>query len=458
MTPQIANAGADQKICGFSTNFEGNLPTSSTGKWTLVKGDAMSVKIFSEASPTSRVDFTNAGTYEFEWKLAENGCTNIADRVSISVGQCNPSLENEYHLILNDSVATGCVIGSKDKATDGSALHVGNASSITSKSGGILNFDTPLTNNGCYTYTPKPGFVGIDTVVVSVCDLLGRCSNDTVFISVLGNQEKSTDKLCSPITGDLTPDDTGLNKQMAILPRTSYRTKTGVFSIDKFGKYTYVVDCDKAKTTRDTVIVEVCDLLQPTLCIDDTIFININSKPIALPDTYKELTGDLSQNDVNSLDGPNKWFIETQPTEGSVKIDSITGKFVFTPPYPDFQGSVTFTYRIVDKDGDYSIATVNLNIPVLFVPEGFSPNGDGKHDKFVVTNIESYPKNTMTILNRWGNKVYEAKPYTNSDAWDGTNQYGLRVGGDILPVGTYFYILDLGNGFKTLKGTIYLSR
>ena len=64
----------------------------------------------------------------------------------------------------------------------------------------------------------------------------------------------------------------------------------------------------------------------------------------------------------------------------------------------------------------------------------------------------------MSILNRWGNKVYEAHPYSNASAWDGTNMFGITIGGSVLPIGTYFYILELGNGFNPRKGVIYLSR
>lgn len=111
-----------------------------------------------------------------------------------------------------------------------------------------------------------------------------------------------------------------------------------------------------------------------------------------------------------------------------------------------------------ESDGDMSnnSSTITLTPIVFNIPEGFSPNGDGINDLFVIRGIDYYPDNTFTIFNRWGNKVFSANPYENT--WDGTSTTGLRVGGDQLPVGTYFYILDLGDGTDVYKGTIYLNK
>ncbi len=100
---------------------------------------------------------------------------------------------------------------------------------------------------------------------------------------------------------------------------------------------------------------------------------------------------------------------------------------------------------------------VRLAEPIdFFIPEGFSPNGDMINDLFVIRGILRYPNNTFMIFNRWGNKVFEASPYVNT--WDGKAKMGLIAFGDELPIGTYFYILDLNDGTPVYKGTIYLNR
>lgn len=92
----------------------------------------------------------------------------------------------------------------------------------------------------------------------------------------------------------------------------------------------------------------------------------------------------------------------------------------------------------------------------FFIPEGFSPNGDGINDLFVIRGIDNYPANKLLIYNRWGNKVFEASPYHNT--WDGKSMYGIVTSGDVLPIGTYFYLLDLGIGTEIIKGSIYLNK
>ena len=91
----------------------------------------------------------------------------------------------------------------------------------------------------------------------------------------------------------------------------------------------------------------------------------------------------------------------------------------------------------------------------VVVPEGFSPNGDNSNETLIIPHLEDYPDHTLKVFNRWGAEVYKASPYKND--WDGTNQGKMAVGKDVLPEGTYFYILDLGND-KIVKGYIYITR
>jgi len=100
--------------------------------------------------------------------------------------------------------------------------------------------------------------------------------------------------------------------------------------------------------------------------------------------------------------------------------------------------------------------TIDDDCP-LTIPEGFSPNGDGKNDRFEIRNIRNkYPNFTIKIHNRYGDLVYKGNASTTD--WDGSSTEG-SIGSDLLPVGAYFYYLDYNDGStEPVRGTVYLSR
>ncbi len=67
----------------------------------------------------------------------------------------------------------------------------------------------------------------------------------------------------------------------------------------------------------------------------------------------------------------------------------------------------------------------------LGIAKGFSPNGDGINDVWVVDNLNLYPDNEVVLINRWGNEIFTQKSYMND--WTGS---------DLLE-GTYFYIIKV---------------
>jgi gliding motility-associated-like protein len=115
-----------------------------------------------------------------------------------------------------------------------------------------------------------------------------------------------------------------------------------------------------------------------------------------------------------------------------------------------------------DCDQDGVPNYIDADLCGISIPEGFSPNGDGVNDFFVIDGMEYYPNSKLVILNRWGNKVYESTNYQND--WDGKNMFGVSIGGDDLPIGTYFYIFEAerqdekGNDVEPTKGYVYLNR
>ena len=141
----------------------------------------------------------------------------------------------------------------------------------------------------------------------------------------------------------------------------------------------------------------------------------------------------------------------------------------------------TYRYKLIIRNSGFICgetittdeSTLEVYDKVLHVPTGFSPNSDGINDTWRIARLQIYPNNIVKVFNRWGEKVYEKKGYYNE--WDGTNMFNSfssnnipflstldaspkNTVGNKLPEGTYYYIIDLGDGSDIIKGYVYIKR
>jgi gliding motility-associated-like protein len=86
--------------------------------------------------------------------------------------------------------------------------------------------------------------------------------------------------------------------------------------------------------------------------------------------------------------------------------------------------------------------------PELFIPNVFSPNGDGQNDRFVVEYTGSQPF-TLQVMDRWGVQLYNG-----NNKWDGWD--GLNMEGQATPDGVYFFQVKVGE--KEFVGNVTLVR
>jgi gliding motility-associated-like protein len=104
--------------------------------------------------------------------------------------------------------------------------------------------------------------------------------------------------------------------------------------------------------------------------------------------------------------------------------------------------------------GDFGCrATDQFTLKILklvTVPNVFSPNGDGIHDIWKIPNLSDYPGSTVEVFNRYGQQVFYSLGYNTP--WNGT------LNGKPLPDGTYYYVIQLKNGFKPLSGSVTILR
>ena len=121
---------------------------------------------------------------------------------------------------------------------------------------------------------------------------------------------------------------------------------------------------------------------------------------------------------------------------------------------PNLQGIPAGTYSVTVTSSLGCLTTKQMEVATEIRPfNGVSRNGDGKNDIFHINCIDSFPTNLVKIFNRAGTLVYEAGGYDNIDIYfDGKSNKGISLMGSNLPDGTYFYIIDKGNGSKPVAG------
>jgi gliding motility-associated-like protein len=218
--------------------------------------------------------------------------------------------------------------------------------------------------------------------------------------------------------------------------------------------------------TAVSVAVNTCNgtgtLNQPPIVTDISKTILQNQ---SVPFVIGDFTSKFSDSDNDNL---FKIRIESLPLHGRLELAGAgvsigqeipatdLGKLVFIP-VKDYAGDTYFRWSGSDGKVYSDIpASVNITIEALtvFIPEGFSPNGDGINDYFVIKGAERFVV-TLRVFNRWGNKVFESEHYKND--WDGAANVGMLITNQ-LPGGTYYYTVNFNNGEKEIIGYLTLNR
>lgn len=160
-----------------------------------------------------------------------------------------------------------------------------------------------------------------------------------------------------------------------------------------------------------------------------------------------------NQNDISTpleILSPNaaysvNWYIDS-PT--STKLSATPSPITSEPGLRNYYAS----YSQGVCEGSKANATVEVKEVFVTIAKlyGITPNGDNANEKFIIDNLNSFSGNKVTILDKWGNVVFEKENYQNE--FDG------KKNGKDLPFGSYIYIVDLNDGKKPLSGSIVLSR
>ncbi len=286
--------------------------------------------------------------------------------------------------------------------------------------GGVISYQSTLGDTIKVVWGNSPG-----AYTLKVVEKNFGCHSDTVYLAVTVHQIPSLNldplkPLCSGKTVDLDPGG-GFD---------SYQWSTG--------ETTQTITVSDANE-YSVIATSVCGLAY------DTTVVNLVPLPIANAgnDVYiaagesATLSAELFPNYTYTWDPPE--WLSNADTYSTVASPDATTVF-----------NLTVTDQFGCENTDF--VTVFVDNDMLTIYNGFTPNGDGFNDTWVIRNIELFPDAEITVYNRSSNTVFRTIGYDNS--WNGTHYKTGRK----LPFGTYYYVIRIPSADKTFRGSVSILR
>lgn len=260
-----------------------------------------------------------------------------------------------------------------------------------------------VTEDGCSNSTDTiTTSVEFTPAITTSLDTNEICLGDTIKLWVTGGDEK--------------------------IWSTGATTDTIVIAPELLTNYWVVGKTGNCTSPADTFIIDIDDDIPMPFAGEDTT--------ICIGDSLELLaSGGFTY----------KWFPQDSVTDPNNDLSYAT---VTTSQHIKLQAKNTHCIR-----EDSLLLTIDLCLTELpdGIPNGLTPNGDGTNDSWDVPFIWYFTNNNIKIYNRWSNLVFKQNYYQGD--WEGTNRNG-----NPLPDGTYFYVLDLGNGREPYLGYIIIHR
>lgn len=338
------------------------------------------------------------------------------------------------------------------------------ADTVAGCAGVELLFNDPAATDNCVTPTvsllqgqPSGSVfpVGFNNLVFRAVDSSGNVAQCAVFIEVQALPALDAAVQPSPGCEGATVTITTTN-----IPGATYTwngpltSNTNVLTINGLnkqndGQYIVTAQVNGCNTMPDTAIVY---LTEPPTAENDLFYEIDPGQTVTFPVSVLE----------NDMLSPAFDFsiCETSQLSG-LEMNTADGTFSYTAG--DQPGMVSFLYTVCSRTCDLKDqAAVTIRIrdtKCAFIPNIITPNGDDINDWLSIPCIDTrlFNENSIVIYNQWGDKVYEASPYSNDQdkAWRGTLD---GEPGKDLPDGVYYYIFKPGPNDPTMKGFIEIFR
>ena len=196
-------------------------------------------------------------------------------------------------------------------------------------------------------------------------------------------------------------------------------------------------------TNEDSLLLtnEITGEVDYLFCVEDgqcnhcdTITVTVNELPFADAGEDRFRPEGSSITIGGNPTGPTGTDIIWIP--GGILNDSTASN----PSFTIGEEPITFEVTVINEFGCVATDTVMITpLPEIEFPNGFSPNGDAVNDVWEIDYIDEFPNATVEVYNRWGQLLFRSEGY--DQPWDGTFE------NKPLPVGTYYYIIELNSEF-----------
>lgn len=188
-------------------------------------------------------------------------------------------------------------------------------------------------------------------------------------------------------------------------------------------------------------------------CFYDTADITVQVRPLPAVNAGQDVQlwpGDPLQLQATGSSDVNAW--KWTPAEYLSCSDCASP---VCTPLTTKEYTITVSNQYGCKAADTMVVKLLCDENRVRIPNGFTPNGDGKNDEFMIKGIAIVKH--LTIFNRWGQKVYDRSNFVAGDrslCWNGIiNGYPAESGTYV-----YFVELDCPEGTFSKKGTMTLVR
>lgn len=432
--PPLANFSysspdCETKAVTFTDNSVPSVGTLTT--WTWDFGDGTPLVVRNNNSPFPHT-FAVWGVYQVKlFVTTSNGCKSVVKTIPVTIHpQPKPDFSTPVSSCLPNATVTFSDLSTIADGTQASFTYLWNFGDPAS---GPLNTSTLANPSHIYTT------VGPFNVNLQVTSGNGCIHDTTIVLSTVHPQPLASftvDKVDVCIGGTILFTNT--SNAMDGFP-TQYNWTMGDGNVRNLPTFSYVYS---NLGTYDVSLFIFNNHGCRSTTYTKTVSVNPYPPVNAGPDKFVLQGGQIILTPVLTATMP----VTYQWTPSQYLNNPTIPNAIASPP-----DDITYTLRITTDKGCSATDQVFIKVLKLpAIPNIFSPNGDGTHDKWVIDYLDSYPGCTVDIFNRYGQLIWHSDGYTNP--WDGT------INGKPVPVGTYYYIVSPKNGRKQMAGYVDVIR